>query len=92
MISAFVLIKAEPDRIAPLASELADVAGIFEVYSVAGDVDLIAIVRVRRHDELAEVVTGHIATMEGIIETRSMIAFRSYSSHDLEAMFSLGTD
>lgn len=92
MISAFVLISARPDRIAALASELADVEGVAEVYSVAGDVDIVAIVRVPEHDQLAEVVTGHIAGLDGIISTRSMVAYRAHSRHDLEAMFSLGTD
>lgn len=92
VIAAFVLIKASPARIAPLASELADVPGVAEVYSVAGEVDLIAIVRVRHHDDLAEVVTGHIASLDGILETRSMVAYRAYSTHDLESVFNLGTD
>ncbi len=92
MISAFVLVSARPDRIAALASELADVAGVAEVYSVAGDVDIVAIVRVPEHDQLAEVVTGRIAGLDGIISTRSMVAYRAYSRHDLEAMFSLGAD
>lgn len=92
MIAAFVLIKVEPARIADLAGELADVPGVAEVYSVAGDIDLIAIVRVRDHNDLAEVVTKRIAGLAGIIETRSMVAFRAYSQHDLESMFSLGSD
>jgi DNA-binding Lrp family transcriptional regulator len=92
VISAFVLIKARPDRIAALASELADVDGVAEVYSVAGDVDVVAVVRVHEHDQLADVVTRHIAALDGILETRSMVAYRAYSKHDLESMFSLGTD
>lgn len=92
MISAFVLVNARPDRIAALASELADVDGVAEVYSVAGDADIVAIIRVREHEQLAEVVTGSIATLDGIMSTRSMVAFRAYSRHDLEAMFSLGAD
>ena len=92
VISAFVLIKARPDRIAALAGELADVDGVAEVYSVAGDVDVVAIVRVHEHDQLADVVTRHIAALDGIIETRSMVAYRAYSKHDLESMFSLGAD
>jgi DNA-binding Lrp family transcriptional regulator len=90
VISAFVLISARPDRIADLASELADVDGVAEVYSVAGDVDLVAVVRVPQHGDLAEVVTRHIATRDGVVATRSMVAYRAYSRHDLEAMFSLG--
>ena len=92
MVHAFVLLKVEPARIAALASELTEVDGVAEVYSVAGDIDLIAIVRVRRHDDLAEVVTRHVSSLPGIIETRTMIAFKAFSQHDLDAMWDLGTD
>ncbi len=84
MVAAFVLINAEPRRIAALAQELADVPGVAEVYSTAGDADLVAVVRVRRHDELAEVVTGRVAELDGIVDTRTLIAFQAYSRHDLE--------
>lgn len=90
MLAAFVMIQAEPARVADLAGELADVEGVAEVYSVAGDEDLVAIVRVRGHEELAEVVTRHIANLDGIESTRTLVAFRAYSRHDLEAMFDLG--
>jgi DNA-binding Lrp family transcriptional regulator len=90
MVHAFVLIDAEPPRIAALAGELAEVAGVAEVYSVAGEADLVAVVRVRRHDELADVVTRRIAGLPGIVATRTLIAFQAYSRHDLEAMFDLG--
>jgi DNA-binding Lrp family transcriptional regulator len=76
--------------VAALAEELADVAGITEVYSVAGDVDLIAIVRVERHEALADVVTRHVAALEGIVETRTMVAFQAFSRHDLDALWDLG--
>ncbi len=92
MISAFVLINAEPDRIAPLADELMNVDGVAEVYSVAGEVDLVAIVRVRHHDDLASVVTGHLSNLDGIRQTTTMVAFKAYSRHDLESMWSLGLD
>ncbi|NLD76480.1 MAG: Lrp/AsnC family transcriptional regulator [Acidimicrobiales bacterium] len=92
MVNAFLMLRAEPARIADLAGELADIAGVAEVYSVAGDVDLVAIIRVRHHDDLAEVVTRHIARLDGVIETRTMIAFKAYSRHDLDAMWSLGSD
>jgi DNA-binding Lrp family transcriptional regulator len=91
VVSAFVLIAAEPRRIAALASELADVEGVAEVYSTAGDADIVAVVRVRHHDELAEVVTGRLSALEGIIDTRTLIAFQAYSRHDLETMWSLGS-
>lgn len=92
MISAFVLINARANRIAALAVELADIDGVAEVYSVAGDVDIIAIVRVHQHEDLARVVTGNIALLDGIESTTSMIAYRAYSRHDLESMFSIGDD
>jgi DNA-binding Lrp family transcriptional regulator len=89
---AFVLVDAEPSRIGPLAEELAAVDGISEVFSVAGGVaDLVAIVRVRRHEELAEIVTGRIAALEGIESTTTLVAFQAYSRHDLEAMWDLGS-
>ena len=90
MVSAFVFVEAEPSRIADLAAELADIEGVAEVYSVTGDEDLVAVVRVRHHDDLADVVTRHIARCDGIVATRTLVAFRSYSRHDLEAMFDLG--
>ena len=90
MVAAFVLIHAEPRRIAGLAQELAEVDGVAEVYSTAGDADLVAVVRVRQHDELADVVTGRLAALDGIVHTRTLIAFQAYSRHDLETMWSLG--
>lgn len=90
MVHAFLLIKAEPVRVAALADELADVEGIAEVYSVAGEVDLIAVVRVPRHDDLAEVVTRHVAALPGIVETRTMVAFQAFSKRDLDALWDLG--
>jgi DNA-binding Lrp family transcriptional regulator len=92
MISAFVLIKAEPTRIADLADELTAVEGVAEVYSVAGDVDLVAIVRVRQHDDLAEVLTRRLSGLAGVRETTTMVAFQAYSRHDLESMWSLGLE
>ncbi len=92
MVHAFVLIDAVPSRVAPLASELADVEGVAEVYSVAGHADLVAVVRVRHHDELAEVVTGRIHSLEGITDTRTLIAFQAFSKRDLEALWDLGEE
>lgn len=89
---AFVLIDALPQRVAALAGELADVAGVAEVYSVAGHADLVAVVRVRRHDELADVVTRRISALEGITDTRTLIAFQAISRHDLDALFDLGAE
>lgn len=92
MLCAFVLIHAEPARVAPLAEELADLPGVAEVYSVTGPADLIAVVRVRQHDELAEVVTRRLARLEGITATETMVAFQAFSAHDLEAMWSIGSE
>jgi DNA-binding Lrp family transcriptional regulator len=91
VVHAFVLIDAEPGRVAELAGELADVDGVAEVYSVAGEADLVAIVRVREHDALADVVTRRISCLPGIIDTRTLVAFQAFSRHDLEAMWDLGT-
>ena len=92
MLTAFVLINAQPDRIADLASDIADVGGVAEVYSVTGDLDLVAIVRVRQHEELADVVTRRIAALPGITHTTTMIAFQAYSRHDLDSMWGLGIE
>ncbi len=92
MLTAFVQIQAVPDRVADLATDIADVEGVSEVYSVTGDADLVVIVRVREHEHLADVVTGSIARFPGIIHTSTMIAFKAYSRHDLEAMWGLGLD
>jgi DNA-binding Lrp family transcriptional regulator len=90
MVHAFVLIDADPGRVADLAGELADVEGVSEVYSVAGEADLVAIIRVRQQDELADVVTRRISGLAGITKTRTLVAFQAFSRHDLEAMFDLG--
>ena len=92
MVSAFVLIDAAPDRIPHLAEALADVDGVAEVYSVAGEADLVAVVRVRHHEELADVVTRSISGLDGIRDTRTLIAFRAYSRRDLEALWDVGAD
>jgi DNA-binding Lrp family transcriptional regulator len=92
MVNAFVLIDAEPARIADLAGQLADLDGVAEVYSVAGEADLVAVVRVRKHDDLADVVTQRISCLPGITNTRTLIAFQAYSRHDLDAMWDLGAE
>ena len=92
MIAAFVLIDAEQARISDLASELAGIEGIAEVYSVTGECDLVAIVRVRHHDDLAAVVTERISALRGITDTRTMVAFKAYSRRDLDALWDLGAD
>ena len=92
MITAIVMIDAATDAIPEVAAAVADLEGVSEVYSVAGDVDLVAIVRVREFDEIAAVIAGRISKVPGVLETDTHIAFRAYSKHDLEAAFSIGFD
>lgn len=92
MVTAIILINAERDRISPIAEALAERPEISEVYSVAGAYDLVAIVRVSRNEALADLVTGRLAELEGITATQTLIAFKTFSRHDLESMFSLGLD
>ena len=90
MITAIVMIDAATDAIPEVAAAVADLEGVSEVYSVAGDVDLIAVVRVREFDQIAEVIAGRISKVPGVLETDTHIAFRAYSRHDLEAAFAIG--
>ncbi|HEY7717678.1 MAG TPA: Lrp/AsnC ligand binding domain-containing protein [Pedococcus sp.] len=92
MITAIVLITADVARIPEVASAIAEIDGVSEVYSVAGDADLIAMVRVRAHEDLADVIADRINKVPGVTGTSTHIAFRTYSRHDLEAAFSLGLD
>ena len=90
MITAIVLIQADNARIPETAQAVADTAGVAEVYPCAGDIDLIALVRARDHEEIAEVVTGRIDKVPGVQRTVTHIAFKSYSRADVEAGFSIG--
>jgi DNA-binding Lrp family transcriptional regulator len=92
VITAIVMINAEVARIPEVAEQVADLDGVSEVYSVTGAADLIAIVRVHEHDQLANVIADRLNKVAGITETQTHIAFRTYSRHDLEAAFSLGLD
>ncbi|HEV2889337.1 MAG TPA: Lrp/AsnC ligand binding domain-containing protein [Frankiaceae bacterium] len=92
MITAVVLINAAVDAIPEIAERVSAIDGVTEVYSVAGDVDLVAMVRVRAHEDLADVIAGNVNKVPGILSTQTLIAFRTYSKHDLEAAFSLGFD
>ncbi len=92
MISAIVLIKAEVSRIPEAAQEIAEIDGISEVYSVTGDIDLIAVARVRAHEDFHDVIADRLNKVAGVLETSTHIAFRTYSSEDLEAGFALGLD
>jgi len=84
------MVHVEANRIPEVAQEIADLEGVSEVYSVAGDVDLIAVVRVREFEQIAEVIAGRLSKVAGVMHTDTHIAFRAYSRHDLEAAFSIG--
>jgi DNA-binding Lrp family transcriptional regulator len=90
MTHAVVLIEAERHAISTLGGQLADVEGVAEAYSVTGEWDFVAILRVRNPEEVAKVVTHRFADIEGIERTHTMVAFEVFSQHDLEALFSIG--
>ncbi|KPN18573.1 MULTISPECIES: Lrp/AsnC family transcriptional regulator [unclassified Arthrobacter] len=92
MITAFVLIQTDSARIPECAEEISEIEGISEVYSVTGEWDLIAVARVRRHEDLADAIANRLSKVPGVIGTTTQIAFRAYSKHDLDAAFSLGFD
>ena len=92
MITAFVMIDAIPAQIPEVAAAVTAIDGVSEVYSVTGDTDLIAIVRVRNHDELAEVIADGVNKIPGITRTLTNLAFRTYSADDLDPAFDLGLD
>ena len=90
MTTAVVLIQAERDAMATLGGALADLDGVAEAYSVTGEWDFVAIVRVPRHDRLADIVTGQLLPLPGVARTQTLVAFEVFSKHDLESMFSIG--
>jgi DNA-binding Lrp family transcriptional regulator len=90
VITAIVLVTAATDSIPEVAQAIADLEGVSEVYSVAGNVDLVAVVRVREFDQVADVIAGRLDKVPGVLDTETHIAFRAYSRHDLEAAFAIG--
>jgi DNA-binding Lrp family transcriptional regulator len=90
MTHAVVLIEAERDALTTLGGELAGLEGVAEAYSVTGEWDFVAVVRVPRHEQLATVITGQLVKLPGVSRTQTMVAFEVFSEHDLEAMFSIG--
>lgn len=92
MITAIVEIDVEQSAIPEVAEQVAALEGVSEVYSVTGDPDLVVMVRVREHDQLADVIAGAVSRVPGVVATRTHIAFRAYSRHDLAAAFDLGVD
>lgn len=92
MITAIVFVQAETARISEVATAIAALDGVSEVYSVTGQIDLIALVRVASHDDIATVVADRLNKVDGVVDTETHIAYRAYSRHDLEAAFSIGLD
>jgi DNA-binding Lrp family transcriptional regulator len=92
MITAFVMLDVEPGRVKPVAEQLLTIKGVTEVYSVAGPFDLIAVVRVREHEQLSDLVTGAVASCPGIVSTETMVAFRAFAKRDLDTVWDIGVD
>ncbi|MDO9378884.1 MAG: Lrp/AsnC ligand binding domain-containing protein [Nocardioidaceae bacterium] len=90
MVTAIVFVNAEVARIPEVGEAIAALEGVSEVYSVTGQIDLIAIVRVRRHDDIAAVVADRLNKVDGVLSTQTHIAFQTFSEHDLDAAFSIG--
>lgn len=90
MVSAVILLKVERSHIKPLAERLAEFREISEVWSVAGSYDVVAVARVGKNEDLAELVTERLVKLHGIVASETLIAFRSYAHKDVEAGFQLG--
>jgi DNA-binding Lrp family transcriptional regulator len=90
VITAIVFVQADVARIPEVAEDIAALDGVSEVYSVTGDIDLVAMVRVRDHEQIADVVADRLNKVDGVLATETHIAFRTYSQHDLESAFALG--
>jgi DNA-binding Lrp family transcriptional regulator len=92
MVNAIVLLSVQRDRINQAAEEIVELDGVSEVYSVAGQYDLVVIIRARDDEQIASLVTERLLQVEGLISSETLIAFRTFSRHDLEGMFSVGLD
>jgi DNA-binding Lrp family transcriptional regulator len=92
VVTAIVLINTERQRLQETAEALLEVDEVKEVYSVAGEYDLVAIVRVRHYDEMAQVVPGKLARLTGLTRTTTLMAFQCFSRRDLERMWGIGLD
>lgn len=92
MVTAVVLIKVARQQINDVAQKLVEMKGVAEVYSVGGRYDLVAIIRVNNNEKMADLITSQMLSLEGIENTETLIAFRAFSKHDLESMFSIGLE
>jgi DNA-binding Lrp family transcriptional regulator len=91
VVTAFILMNVERPRLRTIADDLVAIDGVAEVYSVAGPYDLVAIARVRQHEELNDLVTERVAALEGILSTETLIAFRAFSKKDLGLLWDVGS-
>jgi len=91
VITAIVFIQADVAHLNEIAEKIADIPGVSEVYSVTGELDLLAMVRVRTHEDIAAVVADQLNRVEGVLSTQTQIAFQTFSQHDLEEAFSIGS-
>ncbi|MBN1407701.1 MAG: Lrp/AsnC ligand binding domain-containing protein [Calditrichaceae bacterium] len=92
MVTAITVLNVQRNKINEIAGQLSDMDGITEVYSVSGQFDLIAIMRTKDNEMLSDLVTNHLLKIDGILNSETMLAFRSFSKHDLERMFSIGLE
>ena len=90
MVTALVLLNLDRNQIKDVSQKLVDMKEVSEVYSVAGRYDLVAIIRVKNNEQISDTITGKFSEMEGITATETLIAFNTFSRHDLELMFSIG--
>ena len=92
MVTAIILLNVERPRLKSIADDLLAIDGVAEVYSVAGPFDMVAIVRVKQHEQLSDLVTEHIGALEGIQDTETLIAFRAFAKKDLGMLWDIGVD
>lgn len=92
MVTSIILMNVERSQINEVAEYLAEIPGISEVYSVSGSYDLVAICRVATNEDLSELVTRRLLSIKAILKTETMLAFKAFSRHDLETMFSIGLE
>jgi DNA-binding Lrp family transcriptional regulator len=90
MVTAFILMNVERPRLRSIANDLLAIEGIAEVYSVAGPFDVVAIARLKLHEDLNDLVTQHVASLDGIVNTETLIAFRSFAKKDLDQLWDIG--
>lgn len=92
MVNAIVLLNVESARINHVAEQLVELDGVSEVYSVAGQYDLVVVIRARDDEQIATLVTEQLLQVKGLVSSETLIAFRTFSRHDLDGMFSVGLD